>query len=293
MGSLLTKVKAKMSIYAHQKVRGLLEGEYGSVFKGRSMDFDDLREYIPGDDIKDIDWKATARSGATRIRRYIAVRKHNILLVVDTGKNMTARTSAGAHKKDVAVMAAGTFAALALKHGDFVGMVCGDSENVTHVPFKSDARRMEIMLQKVDSSIAQTESDSSIERLLEFVTHHLRRKMIVVVITDDIDLDAGLLADLKRLRTQHEVLWVTVQDVDLTAGNILRDTEENNIDLPAFARQDEAVRRAYAAAETERKQSFQHSLTRLAIVSETVTSEDEVVEVVYRLLERHRHVRRT
>lgn len=46
-----------MAIYAHEKVRGVLEGEYGSVFKGRSMDFDDLREYIPGDDVKDIDWK--------------------------------------------------------------------------------------------------------------------------------------------------------------------------------------------------------------------------------------------
>lgn len=55
VSSLLVKVKAKMAIYAHERVRGILEGEYGSVFKGRSMDFDDLREYIPGDDIKDID----------------------------------------------------------------------------------------------------------------------------------------------------------------------------------------------------------------------------------------------
>ncbi|MGB2787690.1 MAG: DUF58 domain-containing protein, partial [Candidatus Saccharimonadaceae bacterium] len=90
MPSLLVKVKAKMAIHAHEKVRGVLEGEYGSVFKGRSMDFDDLREYVVGDDIKDIDWKATARSGSTLIRRYIAIRKHNIMLVVDTGRDMAA-----------------------------------------------------------------------------------------------------------------------------------------------------------------------------------------------------------
>ena len=74
MPSLLVKVKAKMTLHAHEKVRGLLEGQYGSVFKGRSLDFDDLREYLPGDDIKDIDWRATARSVSTRIRRYVAVR---------------------------------------------------------------------------------------------------------------------------------------------------------------------------------------------------------------------------
>lgn len=55
MGSLIIKVKAKLKIYSHEKTRGLLEGEYGSVFKGRSMDFEDLREYTLGDDIKDID----------------------------------------------------------------------------------------------------------------------------------------------------------------------------------------------------------------------------------------------
>ena len=90
MSSLLSQVKSKMMIYSHEKTRELLSGEYGSVFKGRSMDFDDLREYVIGDDTKDIDWKATARSGNTLIRRYIAIRKHNILLIVDTGKNMAA-----------------------------------------------------------------------------------------------------------------------------------------------------------------------------------------------------------
>lgn len=101
MPSLLVKVKAKMTLHAHEKVRGLLEGQYGSVFKGRSLDFDDLREYLPGDDIKDIDWRATARSGSTRIRRYVAVRKHNILLVVDTGRSMAATSEDGDSKRDV------------------------------------------------------------------------------------------------------------------------------------------------------------------------------------------------
>src|ERR1700754_2323679 len=104
MASLSVKVRRKMSIMAHRKVRTALEGEYASVSKGRSMDFDDLREYIIGDDVKDIDWKATARSGSVRIRRYVAIRKHNILLVVDTGRSMAATAPSGECKRDIAVM---------------------------------------------------------------------------------------------------------------------------------------------------------------------------------------------
>src|SRR6478752_9672895 len=107
MASLLVKVRRKMSITAYRKVRSALEGEYASVFKGRSMDFDDLREYVPGDDVKDIEWRATARSGQVRIKRYVAIRKHNIMLVVDTGRSMAATAPSGEIKRDIAVMAAG------------------------------------------------------------------------------------------------------------------------------------------------------------------------------------------
>ena len=98
MGSLLRKVRMRTTIHAHRKVRSVLDGEYGSVHKGRSMDFDDLREYVPGDDIKDLDWKASARHGRPLIKRYIATRQHAVLLVVDTGCTMAALSDAAEHE---------------------------------------------------------------------------------------------------------------------------------------------------------------------------------------------------
>ncbi|NHA00437.1 DUF58 domain-containing protein [Nocardioides sp. W3-2-3] len=62
MPAHLPRIKARLSIHAHRKVRGLLEGEYAAVHVGRGIDFNDLREYVRGDDVKDIDWKASARS---------------------------------------------------------------------------------------------------------------------------------------------------------------------------------------------------------------------------------------
>src|SRR6478735_5361178 len=107
MASLLTRVKSKMALFAHRKARGMLDGEYGSVFRGRSLDFDDLRAYVAGDDVRDIDWKASARHGSPLIKRYVAVRRQTVLLVTDTGRNMAADARDGEPKKDIAILALG------------------------------------------------------------------------------------------------------------------------------------------------------------------------------------------
>lgn len=292
MGSLLVKVRTKMAIYAHEKVRGVLEGEYGSVFKGRSMDFDDLREYIPGDDVKDIDWKATARSGSTLIRRYIAVRKHNIMLVVDNGLNMTAVTADGTSKKDTAILLAGVIGSLALKHGDLVGMVSGNREKSNYFPLKTGGVHLEQLLQEINKSIQPDSPKSNIASQLEYVARNIRRKMIVIVISDEVNFDDSLRLVVRRLRAQHEILWLRIGDADLARRESFADVEEVDEVLPAYLREDKSVIAAFHAAEAESRQAFMSALNKLAIASEHVDSEQEAVTKVYRLLERHRSARR-
>ena len=74
----ILKVKANLSIYARQKTINILDGAYVSVYKGRSMDFDDLRPYVVGDNVKDIDWKSSSRSRNLLIRRFVAEKRHNV-----------------------------------------------------------------------------------------------------------------------------------------------------------------------------------------------------------------------
>lgn len=293
MGSLLVNVKAKMAIYAHEKVRGVLEGEYGSVFKGRSMDFDDLREYIPGDDVKDIDWKATARSGSTLIRRYIAIRKHNIMLVVDTGKNMSAVSADGSSKKQIAVLLAGVMTTLALKHGDLIGLVSGNKYRSKYMPLKTGNVHAEQVLQEIDKSIQEDSPKSNIASQLEYLARNIRRKMIVVVISDETPFDESLNAVVRRLRAQHEILWLRIADADMTSSQMLSDIEEATDELPVFIRNNKAVMKAYKESVEGEQLSFAQSLNRLAISSERVNSEAEAVTKVYRLLERHRSARRS
>src|SRR5918995_3440225 len=209
MTSLLRKVRMRTSIHAHRKVRSVLDGEYGSVHKGRSMDFDDLREYVPGDDIKDLDWKATARHGRPLIKRYVATRQHAVLLVVDTGCTMAALSDAVSTKRDVAVMAAGVFAQLAHRHGDLSGLVAGpvspsntgvrNAERIVHVPFGSNELHIERMLRVIHDAIDAEGEVPRLDVLLEYVARNVRRRTVLVIVTDDIDLTERHRGLLRRL----------------------------------------------------------------------------------------------
>lgn len=295
MASLLVKVKTKMSIHAHEKVRGLLEGQYGSVFKGRSMDFDDLREYIPGDDIKDIDWKATARSGQTRIKRYIAIRKHNILLVVDTGRSMAARAASGESKKDVAIMTAGVMGYIAQKHGDLVAMVSGDSTTSHYMPLKGSNEHLERILQSIDAHTSVDAPRSNLSTQLEYISRSIRRRMMLVIIADDLALTSEHEALLRRLGAQHELMWVTVGDADLTNRqwweDEMRDIDEGQL-VPPYLRRQHVLANEFVEATKTRREELARLLTRLGISSERVTGEVDVVQGLFRLLERQRYAKR-
>jgi uncharacterized protein (DUF58 family) len=295
VGSLLVKVKSKMSIYAHEKVRGLLEGQYGSVFKGRSMDFDDLREYIPGDDIKDIDWKATARSGQTRVKRYIAIRKHNILLVVDTGRNMAALSAGGQSKKDLSIMTAGVIGYIAQKHGDLVAMVSGDIDGSHYQPLKGSNEHLERLLQYIDNTTRVDGPKSSLPRQLEYVSRSIRRRMMLIIIADDLSLDAEHERLLRRLSAQHEIMWLTIGDANLTDASLLDDEMsdiESDESIPAFIRASKTLNTEFKETTEKRRELFSKMLLRLGISSQRVTNESDVVSGIFKLLESQRYAKR-
>ena len=112
----IEKIRKNISIQASKKTVSLLEGLYKSVFHGKSMDFDDLRDYVVGDNSKDIDWKSSIRHGSLLIRRYCAYRRHNMIFIVDSGKKINGITESGENKSDIALYVFGTLAYLINKN---------------------------------------------------------------------------------------------------------------------------------------------------------------------------------
>lgn len=299
--SLLVKVRSRASIHARRKVRGILEGEYGSVHKGRSMEFDDLREYVPGDDVKDIDWKATARSGQPLIKRFVATRQHAVLLVVDTGRAMAAMSDADSTKRDVAVMAAGVIGQLVLRHHDLVGLLAGplhpddaadaaDRAPVIQVRCSQGEAHLERILRVIHDSIDADGDPSCLDLLLDEAARRTKRRMIVVVVAGDTHIDASQEARLKRLRAQHEVLFCTVGDLAVAAPSDNR--EACNIEtgrrLPAYLRRNGALRDDLAELARRRDRATIDTLNRLGIIGTRLTGESNVVPAVIAMLERQR-----
>ena len=139
----LDRVRRVAALYTKRKTSDLLEGDYSSMQHGRSLDFDDLREYRYGDDVNYIDWKSSSRVGKTLIRRYFADRKHDVLFIGDTGKKMTGDTPAGESKEQIALMAFGVAAYLLGKQGVNYALSCCGSESSRVSSFTSGPMHLE------------------------------------------------------------------------------------------------------------------------------------------------------
>ncbi|GAA4265032.1 DUF58 domain-containing protein [Frondihabitans peucedani] len=295
MAGLLLRVKTKMSIFAHRRTLDLLEGGYASVHRGRSHDFDDLRAYVPGDEVKDIDWKATARQGEPLVKRYIAARRHNLVLLVDTGRNMAATAESGESKKDVAIMAAGALASIATQHGDQVSLVVGDEGGTRRLPPGQRDEHLERLLRVVDERIGLDAPRSDVTGLLETVARHLTIRSLLLVVTDDVRLTDEHMRLLRRLRARHEVIWLTIGDADLMRQSDSRSTVydvQELAALPAYVRSNRALRGLFEQAATQTVVDSERELRQLGVTSHRIGSQADVVPGLFALLEKQRRAER-
>lgn len=209
MGKYLNRAKQ----YFGTDARGLLEGGRYALLHTRTLELDDLRPYVPGDDVRDIDWKASARAGSVLIKRFVSERHHKILLVVDAGRNMTALTPTGEVKREVATNVLGAIGLIAVGRSDEVGMVYGDSRGSANIRNRRGETHMESILEHYYSHSLGEVGASDIVAQLEFVAHAHRRRLLVIVVSDEPDVSPRLDAALKALAGQHEIIWLMVTDM--------------------------------------------------------------------------------
>lgn len=292
MTAHLPRIKARVAIHAHRKVLGLLDGEYASTRTGRSMDLADLREYVRGDDVRDLEWKASARSGQLLVKRFVALRKHTVLVVVSTGRSMAALNDRQLPKRELAVFVAGLVGWLAVRHGDFVAGAYGDRDQ-RHLRRPAGGElALERLLGAVHDATTADSAPAALPALLEHVAKGVRQRTIMVVVCDEYAVDEPLRAALRRAVAQHEVLLVTVGDLD-PSGDV--DAPLVDVDtaagVPDWARGDRYLAAEYAAALTADRVELRRTLDRLGIAHQHVTDHDTAVAAVFRLLERHRRAR--
>lgn len=292
MTSLLTAVDRRLRIHARRRVRTLLDGQYGSVHKGRSHEFDDLREYIAGDDVKDIDWKATARSAHPLIRRYEAQRKHLVMLAVTTGRTMTAMADPQTTKSQLAIAAAGALGMIAIRHADLVGLVAGDAGGSTIRPPVGTRAGLERLLRTVDRRIDPNGPDSDLHRTLQDTIRWVHRRSILAIVTEEEPMTAELSRALRVLAARHEVMMVTIGDLDVADRSVLNSDLVDvgtGLRLPHYFRSDDGLFEQSTADRDSSRRGMRRELDRIGIPYEHISRDAEVVPALYRLLERQRH----
>ncbi len=198
-------------------------------------------------------------------------------------------------KRDLAVFVTGVMGYLAVRHGDLVALVHGDARRQHVRPPDNGELYLERLLGLVHDAITPTAPPSDLTAVLDYVARAIRRRTILVVVSDETHVSDELAESLRRLTAQHEVLFLTIGDLDPTitvgAPRQLVDVDAG-AEVPSWLRGDAQLQEEYAALVAGEESQLRRRLDQLGVVHERVRDTESAIAAVFRVLERHRHARR-
>ena len=204
----------KNELYAHRNRRPEL-GLRRMRVRGQGREFESLREFVVGDEIRHISWPATARRGKVITRQYTIERSQNVVVLLDTGRLMTARIGK-LSKLDHAINATLSIAYVAASGGDNVGLLAFSRRVISYLPPRKGRDQVKQIMEALYSLEPQM-IEPSYARSFNFFNANCQRRSLVVILTDLVDRDASaeLLEHTSKLMPRHLPLIVTIGDTDL------------------------------------------------------------------------------
>ena len=212
---ILKKVRS-VEIRTNRLVNDTLAGQYHSVFKGRGMNFDEVREYVPGDDVRSIDWNVTARTGKPHVKKYTEERELTILLLIDVSAS-GGFGSGTRSKRELAAELGSVLAFSAIKNNDKVGLILFTDDVELYIPpAKGRSHVLRLIRELLFFEPAGTRTD--IGAALDFTNHVMRKRAVTFLISDFCcaresgSLQEQLSAKLRITNRHHDVVAVSVND---------------------------------------------------------------------------------
>ena len=247
---LLQKIR-KIQIYSTRMVNDVLAGAYHSTFKGRGMEFDTVREYQPGDEIRSIDWNVTARMGHPFIKKFVEERELTVMLAVD----MSASGQFGSSerlKNEFAAELCAVLAFSAITNNDKVGLIMFTDQVEKYIPPKKGKRHVLHVISEILSFIPKNKG-TNVATALEFLSSINKRRTVTFLVSDFISENYNRALQIANKR--HDMIAVAIEapreSVLPDVGMIeLEDTETGEVLVVDTA--DKKVRKAFnVAAGTE------------------------------------------
>ena len=270
----------RIEIHARRLTSTLLSGDYRSVFRGAGLEFSDAREYVPGDDVRLIDWNVTARMGTPWVKQYVEERELNVVCAVDlSASQLVARPPFGRLGVAAEVCALLSFAAA--YNSDLTGLLTFSDRVERFVPPARGARHVLRLLREVLYH-APPHPGTDIAAACDYLARVLRRRSIVFLISDL--LDSGYEQSLRTLARRHQVVAVTLVDpLDMALPDIglveVEDAERGERLL--LDSSDPRLRRRYAQAARARAQARRTALSAAGVDEVEVRLGERVPEEGY------------
>lgn len=284
------KTVRKIHVRTSHLVSDLFAGQYQSAFRGQGMEFAEVRHYLPGDDIRAIDWNVTARTGIPHLKRFVEERELTVMLVVDASAS-TRFGTVSQLKSEMAAEMAALFAFSAISNNDKVGLVMFSDRVELSLAPKKGARHVLRVIREVLSFRAQ-HAGTDIAAALEHLNRVSKRRGVVFLISDFLDAGAGLA--LKIASHRHDVIGVmlddprewTLPDVGLMVFQDAETGERLTVDTGS-----RRVRQAFEQRAEEARRQRVRTLRGAGIDTIAVRTDRSYVEVLLRFfrLRERRH----
>ena len=259
-------------------IRAGFAGDYHSAFHGRGIEFSQVREYMPGDDIRTIDWNVTARSGVPHVKEFIEERDLTVLIAVDVSGSM-AFGSADWRKCDIAAELAAVFAFSAVENSDRVGLLLfSDNVRAFLPPRRGRTHAQVVVRAAVDAAMRGPRGAADIEQAVRYLERVTVKRAVVLVLSDFLDL--AFERPLHRLNRKHDVIAIPIFDPReerFPVGALARvvDLESGHARMVELARADVARRAAQRRELLQRR--FRSAAIDHLVVSTAVPYDRELL----------------
>jgi len=270
-----------LQITTRKVVNDVLAGEYGSVFKGRGMEFDEVREYMPGDDVRTIDWNVTARTGRPHVKRFVEERELTVIFLVDLSAS-GAFGSVRKLKNEVAAEFCALLSFSAVKNHDKVGLIVfTDQVEMFIPPKKGTTHVLRVIRELLNFKPRQAKTD--IVGALDYLGKVTTKRAVIFLVSDFQAEEFE--KQMRIISKRHDLIAVTIIDPrEVRLPNVglleLEDSETGEVVLIDTG--SATIRKRYERFGRERAERFRELFASMDVDQiEVMTHRDYIPKLVY------------
>ena len=272
----LARQVRRLEIHARRLVADRFFGQYHSVFKGRGLEFSEVREYQPGDDVRSIDWNVTARMGTPYVKRFVEERELTVMLAVDVSASQRFGTAAR-RKEELAVELSGLLALAAAANNDRVGLLAFSEGIEVFLPPARGSRRVPRLIREL-LAFRTGRRGTDIGAAVGYLERTLSRRAIIFLISDF--LDDGFEAALRSAAIRHDVIGLVLSDpreLTLPAVGLVEAEDAETGERVWIDANEPAVRERFAKQASDARAARRQRLNSLGVDAVEISTEGSYI----------------